>query len=592
MYSKIFTIKIFTITIFTTVSQPRALALFERQRRSAKSLRGTQTVKYFCTSNKCEPSSKSDLSKTNQSIRYCTKEDIPNDVDFRLIETKYEIFELSAGLEISFAPPRRTCKYSVTLLANESINETMCTTYNFKNSLHSNVHTPTTTLCFISNKNESQSNTSMTFPYVFTACYAIQFRYDQNKCFRVNQFLKARYKRTEITLPELKCSYLTVHNTTKGTKYHFEVDISLPIIFNATLEFGSFYYYNGNKYCITKNKQLNYTFNVLDYAKNEYDSSMSLFRNGKYEKTEKFEIEVSEQSNYCFKIRLNDVRCEEYTLWNPFIDKYKPCQWVKECHYISNEVGISEPYVTTNSYLYWSIGIITLIMFAVLGILYLLYTVHTCIQEKRFCVNVGKSNIIKINQKQSNRFNICALKNIKQTSCESIHATNTDIVLLYPKSSESFMALMKDFREMLQRLCHCHVHDWYDGTEWNYVAEIGGSDWFAEMLDKGYRVIWIDIPAMRSLITRTPKTDFIVKDSKQYDSIEIGDFRDTVFLTIFNLAKRNVEHSPLGQRKHFIVRLKGFERFKNEDDPFVDLSMHTRYLIPQDLNSLCSDLST
>ncbi|XP_076636789.1 uncharacterized protein LOC143349426 isoform X2 [Colletes latitarsis] len=489
-------------------------------------------------------------------------------------------------------PPKRTCKYSVVLLANELINETKCATYNFKNSLHSNVHTPTTTLCFISNNNEFQSNTSMTFPYVFTACYAIEFQYGLDKFFRVNQFLNTHYKRTEITEPELKCSYLNVYNTTKGTKYHFEVDFSVSIIFKATLEFGSFYYHDGNKICVPNVKPLKYTFDVLDYAENEYNSNTSLLRNGKYEKTEKFEIEVSKQSNYCFKIILYDGRCKEHTLWRPPIDKHKPCQWIKDCHYTSNEVGISEPYVNTNSYLYWSIGIITLIMFAVLGILYILYTVHTCIQEKRFCVNVGKSNIIKINQKKSNKFNICALKNIKQASCESIHALNTDIVLLYPKSSESFMALMKDFREMLQRVCHCCVHDWYDGTEWNYVAEIGGSDWFAEMLDKGYRVIWIDIPAMRSLITRTPKTDFIVKNSKQYDAIEIGDFRDTVFLTIFNLAKRNVEHSPLEQRKHFIVRLKGFERFKNEGDPFVDLSPHARYLIPQDLNSLCSDLST
>ena len=50
---------------------------------------------------------------------------------------------------------------------------------------------------------------------------------------------------------------------------------------------------------------------------------------------------------------------------------------------------------------------------------------------------------------------------------------NTDIILLYPKGSESFMALMADFRGLLSHVCRCVVHDWYDGMEWNYVAEVG-----------------------------------------------------------------------------------------------------------------------
>ena len=40
----------------------------------------------------------------------------------------------------------------------------------------------------------------------------------------------------------------------------------------------------------------------------------------------------------------------------------------------------------------------------------------------------------------------------------------------------------------------------------------------------------------------------------------------------------------------YFCRLKGFENFENEDDPFVDLSSHKRYHIPLDLSSLCSDL--
>lgn len=158
------------------------------------------------------------------------------------------------------------------------------------------------------------------------------------------------------------------------------------------------------------------------------------------------------------------------------------------------------------------------------------------------------------------------------------------------------------------------------------MAEIGASDWFAEMLNNRARVIWIDTPATRSLIKRRFKRDFSVNSSEEDNYVEIGDFRDTVFPIIFTLAKRNVDASMIQQRKHFIVRwaytlqqtlirfgnkllmvrslcklnimialiyscsLKGFDNFENEEDPFVDLSSHKRYLIPRDLSSLCSDL--
>lgn len=37
-------------------------------------------------------------------------------------------------------------------------------------------------------------------------------------------------------------------------------------------------------------------------------------------------------------------------------------------------------------------------------------------------------------------------------------------------------------------------------------------------------------------------------------------------------------------------RLKEFENFENDIDPFIDLSPHIRYVLPQDLNLLCSNL--
>lgn len=85
------------------------------------------------------------------------------------------------------------------------------------------------------------------------------------------------------------------------------------------------------------------------------------------------------------------------------------------------------------------------------------------------------------------------------------------------------------------------------------MAEIGGSDWFTEMLNKGSRVIWLDTPTMRSLIKRRFKKN-LFDNSEQFDLTEIGDFRDMELPTVFNLAKRDVEESMSQQHRHFIVR--------------------------------------
>ncbi|XP_054006110.1 uncharacterized protein LOC128891012 isoform X2 [Hylaeus anthracinus] len=448
------------------------------------------------------------------------------------------------------------------------------------------IHTTKCAICFISNDNQYLDIVGMIFSYIFTACYAVRFHFNEHEYVESKKFLKTDYERTEVTLPELRCSYNVVHNATKNKKLHFEMNFSTSIVSKVLLQFGLFYIVNGEEVC--DNIIHEWDFDVLkEYAENKYyNSNTSLLRSRNYEKNINFSIEVSKSSNYCFLIALIDERCTNNTLWNPPMGKSKPCQWIKECYYTPKyDIGPTE--IGADSYLYWPIGIITLIMFGILGIVYLMYTIHIhCIQGKRFYINCGKSNVTKM---ECNQLNICTSKD-KGKTCESISTMNRDIVLLYPKSSESFMALMGDFREMLSRVCQCPVHDWHNGTEWNYVAEIGASDWFAEMLNKGYRVIWIDTPMTRSLISRRFKCNSYTKNSEQFNFTEVGDFRDMVFPTIFNIAKRNIENSILEQHKHFIVRLKGFENFENENDPFIDLSVHIRYLIPQDLNTLCSDL--
>ena len=45
----------------------------------------------------------------------------------------------------------------------------------------------------------------------------------------------------------------------------------------------------------------------------------------------------------------------------------------------------------------------------------------------------------------------------KKVKCKNDNIINTDIILLYSKGSESFMALMADFRGLLNRVCQCVV---------------------------------------------------------------------------------------------------------------------------------------
>lgn len=87
------------------------------------------------------------------------------------------------------------------------------------------------------------------------------------------------------------------------------------------------------------------------------------------------------------------------------------------------------------------------------------------------------------------------------------------------------------------------------------MAEVGAFDWFAEMLHKECRVVWVDTPIMRALITQRFNNNLSLKNLEQYSFVNIGDFRDAVFPTVFNLSKRNIGKSTLHEPKHFIVRL-------------------------------------
>ncbi|XP_017762561.1 PREDICTED: uncharacterized protein LOC108552494 [Eufriesea mexicana] len=546
---------------------------------------------YICDTNGCNTPT-NNYNNDISSIKFCSSEDVFTDVNFSIIENKNETSKFPAVVQINLKPPKNACKYILTLLANESINKEKCRNYKFHNSNGSEQHTKST-ICFVSNDKQYQNTTGIFIPYIFTACYSIQFYFGDIKMIKDNKFLKTNYKRTEIIEPKVECTYEynIVPDIENNKLVYFKIYFSVPMVIAGMIKLGTVANSHGSETCFINNEDFSYgtwNFDILNnYLDGEHHNlNTTLLTNDIYKNDIKFEAESLQEVNYCISISFYDTRCIRRTLWKPLHD----CIWYQSCQNITpyNFAIPANTNPDTVSYLYLPIIIITLTIFAITGIIYLIYLICICnVQGKNFYINIFNGNIIETNEVKYKKSNIHTLKDI--TKKVNI---NTDIILLYPKGPESFMALMADFRGILSRVCQCVVHDWYDGIEWNYVAEIGAFDWFAEMLHKECRVVWIDTPIMRSLIRQKFNKNDFLKNSEQYSFIKIGDFRDVVFPTVFSLSKRNIEQSSLYQPKHFIVRLKGFENFENDNDPFVHLSSYMRYFIPQDLNLLCSHLST
>lgn len=102
----------------------------------------------------------------------------------------------------------------------------------------------------------------------------------------------------------------------------------------------------------------------------------------------------------------------------------------------------------TTSYSYLPITIITLTIFTIIGIMYLIYIIHIySMQGKSFHRNIFNGNVLKTNE----------TKYKKKEKFKDANVKNTGIILLYPKGSESFMALMADFRGLLSHVCRCVV---------------------------------------------------------------------------------------------------------------------------------------
>ena len=526
-------------------------------------------IDFVCDVNGCDNTSRI-KSVYLESMTCCKDEDIPTNISFALVKERNDISKYPTKLQINFIPPQGNCVYGVVLLANESVNEEQCMNYTFEKFNDAEIHTRIS--IGIGSIAQYQGSFNITLPYIFTACYSINFCFGNRKIIAHNAFLKTNYSRTEISDPKLECSYSIISDNTMNKLLNFEVNFSTPIVEDVLVELGLFDSYEDWESCTEKVPHITQMFHILEHnPKNKHPNfTTTLTVNGIYEVSGKFQSrEITQNTNYCFNILYGDIRSKEGTLWKPPVEKPR---WHQQCRNITN-YGQFEFQFGIDSDIYSSLllHIVTIILVAICGIVYIIYIIHTCKKYgSRYYTNIFyKWDVHDVTDNKN-----------------EMQYENTGIVLLYSKDCESFMSLMTDFREVLRKVCGCVVHDWYDGIECNYVAEIGGSEWFAEMLHKQYCIIWIDTPRMRSLIT----SRFKKNNSEQYNFIEICDFRDVVFPTIFNLAKRNVEESVIQEARHFIVRLKGFDNFEAETDPFVGLFSRTRYFIPDDLNSLCSDL--
>lgn len=119
----------------------------------------------------------------------------------------------------------------------------------------------------------------------------------------------------------------------------------------------------------------------------------------------------------------------------------------------NSEMLISNKSQSTNLSLLLPIIATVLIILAVIGILCFW---HLCIRKKEITLYVNPQHDDFLNSAcfESTDLNIVD-NNEKEIDHDNLSCN--DIVLLYTKNSTSFMALMKDFRETLAKMCSCSV---------------------------------------------------------------------------------------------------------------------------------------
>lgn len=405
---------------------------------------------------------------------------------------------------------------------------------------------------------------------------------------------KSKYKR--------ECMYTYVRICYRHELTNLTLDVSLPINTGALLEVGLISSQNTlipGKGCMWYGEPLIFTqkidldTNFMEAPKDNCIVKVMRTASGEYMKTVQcnFQVQTTKTTDYCFLYRVVDDRCYKNTIWKPpGVNTTLPCTWIKGCANATlyDKIGAmakSEKLVGANLQL--PIIAFVLIGLAIIGTLCFWYL---CTRKKEVTLYFKPHHDDFLNSACLESTDLSIVdNNDSEKEIDHDSLSHDDIVLLYTKNSISFMALMKDFREILAKMCSCSVYDWYDEAEWNNVAKVGPVSWFTKLLDSKCRVVWIDTPITRSIVISKMNNLDLNKFNKYS---EIGDFRDVAFPAVLELAKRNTNDTIHQYRRHFVVRFGGFESMVNVNDPFLDLSPHARYHMPQHLAELCLDLST
>ncbi|KAG7201081.1 hypothetical protein KM043_017624 [Ampulex compressa] len=522
------------------------------------------------------------------SIDFCTEKDVPQNVRFSLTS------EEEGTLRVDFTTPKSECKYGVTLLVEPSIQDQMeCANHRFANffSANASIHTAENGVCFVRNENLQDDNSitslyqgdaTLWFEYIFTGCYALQFRVEDGMLLvRGNSFLRTNYRFSKIMKPRFRCKYGTYD---RGNTAMLTMDIMAradstmllrlgtltPRVDNARLETCVWYKHaQPHSWIITAEQnsmsQQNCSVNAVQTDGGVQESNIEC----------SFQVAASPNASYCFVIRLKDERCRRNTIWRPPTNHHFPCVWLKRC---SRAIGsiprdkyleVKTNFVLDgNSYLLAPAVVIALATISMCGGLYLVHRLHS--QREEAAQRLQPDSKLFSEEKDPKGKD---------------NKVSKDIVLLYTRGSVGFLDSMVEFRRILSGVCDCRVHDWNDTIVWNEVAKHGGCEWFSMMLKNGSRVIWVDTTRLRALVKP--------RNCRQAsDLVQIDDFKDAALPVILDTAKRSAIGQNPQYRTHFVVRINGLDTSKDADDPFIDLCPQTRYLIPKDLEELCGHLSS
>lgn len=116
----------------------------------------------------------------------------------------------------------------------------------------------------------------------------------------------------------------------------------------------------------------------------------------------------------------------------------------------------SDKLLTANSYLLLPIIAVVLIVSTIVGTLCFLHYLRVRKEEMNVYVNPQHDDFMNTACLKTADFGIVDNKD-SEKRIHYDHFACDDIILLYTKNSTSFMALMKDFRETLGKICSCYV---------------------------------------------------------------------------------------------------------------------------------------